>query len=259
MQYVLCEKKEKVLFITISRQNALNALNNSILVELNDVFNEIKKDRNIYSAVITGGGDKSFVAGADISEMKDLDYDQAHKFGAFGNKVFRHIEKSRVPVIAAINGYALGGGLELALACDIRIASENAIFGYPEVGLGIIPGYGGTQRLPRAIGIAQAKMMLYTAQRIDAKKALELGLVNEVTQKDELINRALSIANLIATQAPVAVANLKNAVNRGINTDIEKACKIENCFFADCFKTQDQKNVMDAFIKKEKFSKFENK
>jgi len=259
MQCVLYESKENIAIITLSRQKALNALNAEMIAELRDIFKKIEQDKNIYAAIITGAGDKSFVAGADISEMKDLNLKQAYKFGTYGSSVFRNIEKSRVPVIAAINGYTLGGGLELALACDIRIASEDAIFGFPEVGLGIIPGYGGTQRLPRIIGISRAKKMMYTAERINARQALEIGLVDEITQKDDLIESAMNLASKIASQAPIAVASVKAAVNKGINVDIDAACLIETEFFAQCFETQDQKNVMDAFLKKEKFTKFENK
>ena len=157
MQVFCLRVKKNIAIITLSRQKALNALNNEMLAELDDVFKKIEQDKNIYVAIITGEGEKSFVAGADISEMKDLNEKQAHEFGAYGSSVFRNIEKSRVPVIAAINGFVLGGGLELALSCDIRIAVEEAIFAFPEVGLGIIPGYGGTQRLPRIIGISRCK------------------------------------------------------------------------------------------------------
>ena len=202
---------------------------------------------------------KSFVAGADISEMKDLNLKQAHKFGKYGSAVFMSIENSRVPVIAAINGYTLGGGLELALACDIRIASEDSIFGLPEVGLGIIPGYGGTQRLPRIIGMSRAKKMIYTAERINAKRALEIGLIDVITQKKDLMESAKNLALQIASQAPISVAYAKDAINKGINADIDTACAIETDIFAKCFETTDQKNVMDAFLKKEKFVKFENK
>ena len=259
MQCVLYESKENIAIITLSRQKALNALNVGMLTELRDIFKKIEQDKNIYAAIITGAGEKSFVAGADISEMKDLNLKQAHKFGTYGSSIFRNIEKSRVPVIAAINGYTLGGGLELALACDIRIASEDAIFGFPEVGLGIIPGYGGTQRLPRIIGISRAKKMMYTAERINARQALEIGLVDEITKKDDLIESAMNLASKIVSQAPIAVAYVKAAVNKGINVDIDTACLIETEFFARCFETQDQKNVMDAFLKKEKFGKFKNR
>ena len=259
MPSVLFEIRENIAIITLSRQKALNALNSEMLAELDDIFKKIKADKNIYVVIITGDGEKSFVAGADISEMKDLNLKQAHEFGAYGSNVFRNIEKSRVPVIAAINGFVLGGGLELALSCDIRLAVEEAIFAFPEVGLGIIPGYGGTQRLPRTIGISAAKKLMYTAERIDAKKAYEIGLIDEITQKDNLLQRAIELATRIASQAPIAVASVKAAVNKGINTDIDTACSIETDIFAKCFETEDQKKVMDAFLKKEKFTKFENK
>jgi enoyl-CoA hydratase len=259
MASVLLESNKNIATVTLSRLKALNALNNEMLAELDDVFKIIEQDKNIYVVIITGEGEKSFVAGADISEMKDLNEKQAHEFGAYGNSVFRNIERSRVPVIAAINGFVLGGGLELALSCDIRIAVEEAIFALPEVGLGIVPGYGGTQRLPRIIGVSRAKKMMYTAERLNAKQALEVGLIDEITKKGDLMERAVSLASRIAAQAPIAVAFAKEAVNKGINTDIDTACSIENDIFARCFKTQDQKKVMDAFLKKEKFSGFENK
>jgi len=259
MQYVLYEASQNIAIITLSRREALNALNTAMMEELAGVFKKIAKDKNIYAAIITGQGDKSFVAGADISEMKDLDQKRAHKFAAFGSSVFRSIEKLRVPVIAAINGYALGGGLELALACDIRIASEDAIFGLPEVGLGIICGYGGTQRLPRIIGPSRAKKMIYTAERIDARAALAIGLVDEVVKKDELIKRAMSLASVIASRAPIAVACAKEAVGSGIDLGMDDACLVETDIFCRCFATQDQKAVMDAFLKKEKFGKFKNR
>jgi enoyl-CoA hydratase len=259
MHSVLFEIKDNIAMVTLSRQKALNALNTEMLAELGDVFKEIQKDKNIYAVVVTGAGEKSFVAGADISEMKDLNLKQAHKFGVYGSSIFRNIEKSRMPVIAAINGYVLGGGLELALACDIRIASEDAIFGLPEVSLGIIPGYGGTQRLPRIIGVSRAKKMIYTAERINAKQALKIGLIDEITKKNDLLERAISLASQIASQAPIAVAHAKAAIDEGINVDIDSACLIETDNFARCFETQDQKNVMDAFLKKEKLAKFENK
>jgi enoyl-CoA hydratase len=259
MQCVLYESKANIAIITLSRQMALNALNAEMLAGLKDIFKKIEQDKNIYVVIITGAGEKSFVAGADISEMKDLNLKQAHKFGTYGSSVFSKIEKSRVPVIAAINGYTLGGGLELALSCDIRIASEDATFGFPEVGLGIIPGYGGTQRLPRIIGISRAKKMMYTAERINARQALEIGLIDEITQKVDLMECAMNLASKIASQAPISVASVKAAVNKGINVDIDTACLVETEFFARCFETQDQKNVMDAFIKKEKFTKFKNR
>lgn len=259
MKYILYETKNNIATITLSRPKALNALNVEMISELNDIFEKIEKDKSIYTVIITGAGEKSFAAGADISEMKDLDEKQAHKFGVYGSQVFRNIEKSKAPVIAAINGYALGGGLELALACDIRIASDNAIFGFPEVGLGIIPGYGGTQRLPRIIGISCAKKMLYTAERIDAKQAFEIGLIDEIVPKDDLMERVKSLAALIASQAPIAVSSVKKAINKGIDVDMDTARLIETDIFAQCFKTQDQKNVMDAFLKKQKFFKFKNK
>lgn len=259
MSLLKYEKEESIAKITLSRPKALNALNNEMLAELRDVFGKIKTDKDILSVIITGEGEKSFVAGADISEMKDLDERQGYKFGLFGSDIFKEIERAKVPVIASINGYALGGGLELALACDLRIASEDAIFGFPEVGLGIIPGYGGTQRLPRIIGISKAKRLLFTAERIDAGQALKIGLVDIVVPKGELSQKTMELAKRITSQAPVAVAAAKEAVDKGMDLKIDKAFALASRLFSGCFKTQDQKRAMAAFIKKEKFTKFENK
>ena len=259
MKFVIYKKKERIGVLTLSRPEALNALNNEMLAEIRDVFKKIKKDKDVYSVIITGDGDKSFVAGADIAEMKDLNQKQGYEFGLFGNDIFKEIERSKVPVIAAINGYALGGGLELALACDMRIASDNAIFGFPEVGLGIIPGYGGTQRLPRIIGISKAKKMLYTAEKINAKLALEIGLIDDMTPEGEVMDKAMETATKIVSQAPIAVAIAKEAVNKGTDLKINRAFALASDLFSKCFKTQDQKKAMAAFIKKEKFTKFENK
>ena len=259
MSNVLYEVKEHIAIITLARPKALNALNMEMLAGLEDVFIKIKEDKNIYVAIVTGEGERSFVAGADISEMKDLDGKQGHKFGAYGSRIFRDIELSRVPVIAAINGFVLGGGLELALACDMRIAVEDAVFAFPEVGLGIIPGYGGTQRLPRTIGISKAKKMMYTAQKYNARQALEIGLIDEITTKSGLMDRTFEIALKIAAQAPIAVAYAKAAINKGINLEIDSAFALATDFFSKCFVTRDQKRAMEAFMKKEKFDGFENK
>jgi len=259
MDLIKYEKKDNIAKITLSRPKALNALNNEMLAEIREVFKGIKKDKDILAVIITGEGERSFVAGADISEMKDLDVKQGYRFGLFGSDIFKEIEGSKVPVMAVINGYALGGGLELALACDLRIASKDAVFGFPEVGLGIIPGYGGTQRLPRIIGISKAKKLLFTAERIDADQALEIGLIDLVVPKDELDNKAMELAKRIAFQAPVAVAAAKEAVDKGMDLKTDKAFALASKLFSRCFKTQDQKRAMAAFVKKEKFTKFENK
>ncbi len=258
MEFIQYERKDHIAVVTISREEALNALNMSLLTEMDGILDRMEADKDIYCVVITGEGNRSFVAGADINEMKDLDPVQAYNFGRFGNQVFRRIEKSRFPVIAAVNGYALGGGFELALACDIRLASENAVFGFPETGLGIIPGYGGTQRLPRIIGVSAAKKMLYTAEKIRADEAFLLGIVDGMVPLDDLMEEAFKLAGMIAKQAPIAVAKLKKSIDKGLYTDLDEALLVETELFSECFATKDQKNAMAAFAAKEKFGRFEN-
>lgn len=259
MENVIYEKREHIGLITICRPKALNALNSKTLEELNETLEMISGDKDIYCVIITGSGEKAFVAGADISEMKDMNVFEARNFGHLGNMVFRKIETLKVPVIAAVNGFALGGGCELALSCDIRIASENAKFGQPEVGLGITPGFGGTQRLARTVGLAKAKEMIYTAANINAEEAYRIGLVNRVVPLEKLIDEALSMANRIAGNAPIAVQLCKSAINRGIQTDIDTGLNFESEVFAECFSTQDQKDAMGAFLEKRKLEKFNNK
>ena len=186
MENVLIAKEGHVATITINRPKALNALSTAVLTDLNAALDEVAADQDVYALIITGAGEKSFVAGADIAEMKDKSVEEAAEYGKFGNAVFRKIETFRCPVIAAVNGFALGGGCELAMSCDIRVASENAVFGQPEVGLGITPGFGGTQRLARLVGAGIAKEMIYTARNIKADRAAQIGLVNKVVAADEL-------------------------------------------------------------------------
>lgn len=259
MQYIEFEIIDKIGLLRISREKALNALNSQVLKELEEVIDQVANDQGIYCLVITGSGEKSFVAGADVNEMKNLDEEQARIFAQFGNKVFRKIEKLPMPTIAMINGYALGGGLELALACDLRIASDNAVFAFPEVGLGIIPGYGGTQRLSRLIGISGAKKLMFTAVRIKANEACIMGVVDEVFPAEELFDKVMDLAGMITHQAPIAVAKLKEAIELGANHNIDQALQIETSLFAQCFSTQDQKMAMTAFVNKEKLSRFEKK
>ncbi len=259
MSYIGYEVKDHIVTLTVSREEALNALNTEVLVDLDNALDRVEADADVYCAIITGAGEKAFVAGADIMEMKDLTYEQAYEFGRVGNKIFRKIEGLRVPVIAMINGYALGGGSELALASDIRIAADNSVFGFPEVTLGVIPGYGGTQLLPRIVGIAAAKKLLYTAIRIDAHEAYRIGLVNEVVPRAQLKDFTLKLAETIAKQAPVAVTNLKKAISQGMKASLDTAINIEMELFAQCFETMDQKNAMEAFVNKVKLERFENK
>jgi enoyl-CoA hydratase len=249
---VLLEKEDRVAILSINRPKALNALNNDTLLEIRSVITEIKEDSSIDILIITGAGDKSFVAGADISFMQNLTAMEGRAFAALGQEVFRMIEALEKPVIAAINGFALGGGCELAMCCDFRIASTKAKFGQPEVGLGITPGFGGTQRLPRLVGTGMAKQMLYTADVIDATEALRIGLVNSVVEPAELMEFVKKIAKRILNKAQIAVRLSKAAANEGMQTDIDRGMTIEADVFGLCFATSDQKEGMSAFVEKRK-------
>jgi len=252
------KKEEGIATITISRPKALNALNTETLEELENVLEVLQNDDGVKVIVITGAGEKAFVAGADISEMKDMSVFEAKKFAELGQKVFRKIELMKKPVIAAVNGYALGGGCELALACDIRIASRNAKFGQPEVGLGIIPGFGGTQRLPRIVGVSKAKELIYTGDMIDAEEALRIGLISKVVEQDKLLEEAYGIAKKIMSKGLVAVSLAKEAINKSLEVDIDSGMEYEANAFAMCFGTQDQKEGMAAFLEK-RAPKFEGR
>lgn len=257
MEFLLFEQVGNVGVVTINRPKALNALNTAVYKELDELFSNIPED--IYALVITGAGEKSFVAGADISEMKDKNVAEGKLFSNVSNRACRKIETFKYPVIAAVNGFALGGGTELALSCDIRICSENAKFGQPEVGLGITPGCGGTQRLPRLVGSAVAKELIYTGKIIKADEAYRIGLVNHVYPKDELMDEALKLAKTIAAQAPVAVSLCKELINDGLEVDIDTAINMEANSFAQCFATEDQKMAMTAFVDKTDKASFANK
>ncbi len=258
LKNVLLEKEGNVAIVTMNRPKALNALNSETLKELDNVIEALEKDNEIYAVVLTGAGEKAFVAGADISEMKDLNEEQGKEFGLLGNKVFRRLENLDKPVIAAINGFALGGGCELAMACDIRIASVKAKFGQPEAGLGITPGFGGTQRLPRIVGLGKAKELIYTCDIIKADEALRIGLVNKVVEVEELLNEAKAMAKKIAVNAPIAVKLCKDAINRGMQVNIDDAIVIEASDFGKCFSTEDQKEGMTAFVERRE-KNFQNK
>lgn len=259
MENVLLEKQGHVSIITINRPKALNALATAVLEDLESVIKTVEEDKNTYAAIITGAGDKSFVAGADIVEMKDKSVKEAEEYSAFGNKIFRAIEQLHCPVIAAVNGFALGGGCELSLSCDIRIASENAVFGQPEVGLGITPGFGGTQRLARTVGVGFAKELIYTARNIKADKALAIGLVNQVVPAEDLMATALKMANGIAKNAPIAVSQSKKAINNGLQMDIDAGLNEEIKDFAECFASEDQTYGMECFVNRVKEKEFKNK
>ncbi|WP_427339326.1 short-chain-enoyl-CoA hydratase [Caloranaerobacter sp. DY30410] len=253
MEYenLLLKKEGNICILTINRPKALNALNSEVLEELSDAVDQIEKDKDIHVVIITGEG-KAFVAGADILEMKDMTSEAARKFAKQGLEVFRKIELMEKVVIAAVNGFALGGGCELAMCCDIRIASEKAKFGQPEVGLGITPGFAGTQRLSRLVGVAKAKELIFTGDMIDANEAEKIGLVNKVVKPDELMNTAIELAKKIASKGQIAVRYSKIAINRGFETDIETGMEIERNLFSLCFATYDQKEGMTAFIEKRK-------
>ena len=251
MSFVNVEQQGAVAVLTIDRPKALNALNPEVLADLKAAFEGI--DQNTARCVVlTGAGDKSFVAGADIGSMSTMTKAEGEAFGKLGNDIFLTIENFPLPVIAAVNGFALGGGCELAMSCDIRICSDNAMFGQPEVGLGITPGFGGTQRLPRIVGLGMAKQLLYTARNIDAGEALRIGLVNAVVPQAELMDTALKMASTIAKNAPIAVRACKQAVNEGMQVSIDKAVEIEEKLFGGCFETHDQVEGMACFLSREK-------
>lgn len=251
-QNIILEKEDYMAILTINRPKALNALNGDTLYELEAAIKDIKADDNIKVVILTGSGEKSFVAGADITFMLPLSPAEGRFFADFGEKVFRSMELLEKPIIAAVNGFALGGGCELAMACDIRLASEKAIFGQPEVGLGIIPGFGGTQRLPRLIGEGRAKELIYTADNVSAAEAFRLGLVNHVCPPDQLMDEARKMAKKIASKAPLAVGYAKFAIGKGMQVDIDTAMSIESDMFGMSCATADKFEGMTAFVEKRK-------
>ena len=267
MDYILYEVNGAVGTITINREKALNALNSQVLDELNATHDAVDLD-TVRCLILTGAGEKSFVAGADIGEMSTLSKAEGEAFGKKGNDVFRKLETFPIPVIAAVNGFALGGGCEISMSCDIRICSDNAVFGQPEVGLGITPGFGGTQRLARLVSPGMAKQLIYTARNIKAAEAYRIGLVNQVVSaevneagevvvsaKDALMAAANKMAAGIAMQAPIAVRNCKKAINEGLQVDMDQAIVIEEKLFGDCFETEDQRAGMANFLEKDKEKK----
>ena len=261
MGFVTYEQEGFVGLITINRPKALNALNSEVLKDLEAVIDAVDLD-NTRALILTGAGEKSFVAGADIGEMSTLTKAEGEAFGKIGNDVFRKIETLPIPVIAAVNGFALGGGCEIAMSCDIRLCADNAIFGQPEVGLGITPGFGGTQRLARIVGVGKAKEMIYTAFNIKADEAYRIGLVNAVYTQEELLPAAKKMAAKIASNAPIAVRACKKAINDGLDAAMDDAIVIEEKLFGSCFESEDQKNGMYAFLNKQKIKDlggFQNK
>jgi enoyl-CoA hydratase len=258
MNFITYEQEGFVGVITINRPKALNALNSEVLKELNASLDAVDLE-NTRALVLTGAGEKSFVAGADIAEMSTLTKAEGEAFGKIGNDVFRKIETFPIPVIAAVNGFALGGGCEIAMSCDIRLCSDTAIFGQPEVGLGITPGFGGTQRLARLIPVGKAKEIIYGAVNIKADEAYRLGLVNSVYPLEELLPAAKKLAAKIAKNAPIAVRACKQAINEGLDLDMDQAIVLEEKLFGSCFETEDQREGMQAFLEKRKVEGFKNR
>lgn len=258
MNFITYEQEGFVGVITINRPKALNALNSEVLKELNATLDAVDLE-NTRALVLTGAGEKSFVAGADIAEMSTLTKAEGEAFGKIGNDVFRKIETFPIPVIAAVNGFALGGGCEIAMSCDIRLCSDTAIFGQPEVGLGITPGFGGTQRLARLIPVGKAKEIIYGAVNIKADEAYRLGLVNSVYPLEELLPAAKKLAAKIAKNAPTAVRACKQAINEGLDLDMDQAIVLEEKLFGSCFETEDQREGMQAFLEKRKVEGFKNR
>lgn len=250
-------KEGNIGIITINRPKALNALNEEVISELEDIINLVENDSEMRALILTGEG-RAFVAGADIGSQAVLDLEGGRDWGIRGSSLFRRIEKLNIPTIAAVNGFALGGGCELAMCFDMIIASTKAKFGQPEVTLGITPGFSGTQRLPKWVGVAKAKELIFTGSIISATEAEKIGLVNKIVEPEELMKEAMNLANLITKNAPIAVKYSKLAINRGIESNIDLGITIENELFAMCFATEDQKEGMNAFLEK-RSATFKNK
>ena len=258
MSFVKYEPKGNIAYLIIDREKALNALNTQVLSDLDAAIDAIDLDA-VRCVIVRGAGEKSFVAGADIAQMKELSKEEGVAFGKQGNDVMRKLETLPIPTIAAVGGYALGGGCELAMSCDFRICSDTAVFGQPETGLGITPGFGGTQRLARLVGPGMAKQLIYTAKNIKADEALRIGLVNAVYPLDEVMAAAEKLAETIAKNAPIAVRACKKAINDGLEVKMDDAIVIEEKLFGSCFKTADQIEGMSAFLEKRKHEPYQNK
>lgn len=258
MALIELEQRGHVGLITINRPEVLNALNVQALRELDNVLDQVESAEDIYVLIITGAG-RAFVAGADISEMVNFSAADGKAFSRRGNNVFLRLTRFPRPIIAAVNGYALGGGCELAMSCDIRIGSEYAKFGMPEVGLGITPGFGGTQRLARIVGMSTATELLLTGRTIDAQEALHIGLINHLYPADKMLDRAIELAEVIASKPQVAVRQAKQAIRIGTQMDINSALAFEAEAFGLCFSTEDQKDAMQAFLDKKKLPGFKNR
>jgi enoyl-CoA hydratase len=249
---IILEKEDYLATLYINRPKALNALNKDTLCEIRAAVQDIAEDKNIKVVIVTGAGEKAFVAGADIAYMQPLSAVEGREFSDYGEKTMRMLELLEKPVIAVIKGFALGGGCELAMACDIRLAADNALFAQPEVGLGVIPGFGGTQRLPRLVGEGRAKELTYRANTINAQEAYRIGLVNHVYPAEQLMDEAKKIAREIAAKACLAVGFAKFAIGKGMQADLDTAMSIESDMFGMCCSTHDQKEGMGAFMDKRK-------
>jgi enoyl-CoA hydratase len=247
---LLIDVADRTAVVTINRPAALNALNIDVIEELDAAFTELKQNEAVACVILTGSGAKAFVAGADIAAMHSLDAVSAVHFARLGHRLLNLIENFPKPVIAAVNGFALGGGCELAMACDIRIVAENARFGQPEVNLGVIPGFGGTLRLARLVGKGRAKELIFTGDMIDAQEAYRIGLANKVVAADELLATAHAMAAKIASKGPIAVRFAKEAVDNGLEMDLDRGGRFEADLFGLCFATADQKEGMQAFLEK---------
>ena len=258
MEYVKLAVEGNVGILTINRPAALNALNDQVIRDLDEALDSLDLEV-VRCLVVRGEGEKAFVAGADIGQMRGLTKEEGEAFGKLGNDVFRKLETLPVPTIAAVFGFALGGGCELAMCCDIRLCSDTAVFGQPEVGLGITPGFGGTQRMARLIGPGQAKRLIYTAQNIKAPEALAIGLVQAVYPAEELMEQAMKMATRIASNAPIAVRACKKAINDGLQVDMDAALVVEEQLFGSCFETEDQRSGMQAFLEKRKHDPYQNR
>jgi len=250
--FVLLEVAEGIATVTINRPKSMNALSQEVLEQMEQVIKDVAKNDQIRALIITGAGSKAFVAGADIAAMVDMTAQQAREYSVFAHGLFSMIEQLPIPVIAAVNGYALGGGCELALACDIRIAASTAKIGQPEITLGIIPGFGGTQRLSRLIGKGKATELILTGGMIDAETAMSIGLVNAVVPPETVMDTAVEMARKIISNGPLAIKYAKEAINRGLQMSLEHGCKYEIELWTDCFTTEDQNIGMAAFLNKQK-------
>ena len=249
---VLLDIKDHIGYITINRPDALNALSSQVLADLNEVLDKIKESEDVRVVIVTGAGEKSFVAGADIKEMYAMTPTEAFEYMTYANDTFSKLANLRQPSIAAINGYALGGGMELALSTDIRLGHEKILLGFPEVGLGIIPGFAGTQRMSRLIGVSKAKELIFTARNIKGQEALELGIINRLVESDKLLEEAENLAKTILKNAPLAVEKAKHVINVGIELPLQSAIRLETEAESLLFSTEDKAEGMGAFVEKRK-------